>query len=264
MPGTPEVGLDGGGVLITRPEAQVGKIRQTVEALAGVAYVFPTLEIKFTPAQQLVPRLLDIQAEDIMIFVSVNAVGAVFESIDSVLYQRLSKVNIAAVGARTRQVLLDLQCKVNIVPQSDQQNSEGLLQHPALQHLQGRRVFIMRAQSGRDTLRDELQQRGASVTYIQAYQRGIPGQFDAQPILDALASKAIEIVMLTSYDAFSNLMKMLGESGFSLLKEAQIIVPSRRVAQKIQAVFSLQVNVAENASDEAMLAQARLLLANKG
>jgi len=224
-----------------------------VEERGGTPWVFPVLEISFSTPAEIQSLLGDVKAEDVLVFVSMNAVYAVLNDIAPALRQQLSKAQIAAVGARTRQVLLESGMDVPIQAPQDQQNSEGLLQHPGLQKLLGRRVFIIRAQSGRDTLREVLEQRGAEVHYIRAYQRHAPQGVDPQPILEALSNKAINQVMLTSHDAFLNLLQMLGKSAPALLKGVVLVVPSARVADKISAAYPFSIHVAENASDKAML-----------
>lgn len=244
------------GILITRASDQLVALKASVEALGGEAFVFPVLEIDFTPAEQLQVSLAGINAEDLLIFVSMNAVFAVFKQNKAALNPDIFKVSIAAVGMRTQKALLDAGLTVDIQAPDDQQNTEGLLQHLALQEMSGRRVFIIRAQSGRDTLKQVLTERGASVHYIQAYQRGIPPDFDVSAIIEALSDNAVNVVLLTSHDAFLNLMQMLGEPAKGLLRELILIVPSQRVADKILAVYPFIVRVAASASDEAMLAQA--------
>ena len=244
------------GILITRAAAQAEILKATVEARGGKPYVFPVLEISYAPKAQIQAWLLDIKSEDILIFVSMNAVYAVSNSIEPALHRQLSGTQIAAVGARTAKALREAGLEVSIQSSYDQQTSEGLLQHPALQSLNGRRVFIVRAQSGRDTLKQLLRQRGASVQHIQAYTRGMPQHYDAQTILKSMVDRAIHVVLLTSHDAFLNLMQMLGETAQDLLREVVLIVPSQRVADMILAVYPFKVSVAANASDEAMLVQA--------
>lgn len=242
------------GILITRAADQTGPLKAVAEAMGYLAYLFPVLDINFVPSAQLHRSLEEIKAEDLLVFVSMNAVHGVFNQDGAALNPLIAKAMIVAVGARTRQALLDAGLEVSVQAPNDQQNTEGLLQHPALQNMSGRRVFIIRAQSGRDTLKRVLTERGASVHYIQAYQRGMPLNFDASATLEALSNKAIDVVLLTSYDGFQNLMKMLGAPAEKLLQQVCLIVPSARVAEKILSAYPFDVRVAGNASDEEMLA----------
>ncbi len=240
------------GILITRAADQALHLKAAVEARGGRPYVFPVLHISFSPVSRIQADLLNARAGDILIFVSTNAVRAVFGEgrLAPGLFRDLK---IAAVGAATQQALIEAGQKVEIQSPDAQQTSEGLLQHPALQSLTGRHVYIIRAQSGRDTLRAQLAQRGAELSYVQGYHRGIPEQFDVKPVHKALAEGLIDTVMLSSYDAFLNLMVMLGNAGFELLRDSLLIVPSTRVEEKIKSTFPFKLRVAENASNQAML-----------
>lgn len=261
------------GVLITRAAAQSAALCEAVEAQGGRAYAFPTLEIQLTPAAQIQTMLGRIQAGDTLIFVSMNAVRGALKHATPLLRKRISACRIAAVGARSCQALQAQGLDVEIQAAADQQNSEGLLRHPGLQKhsllqkqtLQGlqkqtlqeskkRRVWILRGQSGRELLGDTLRQRGAEVRYIQAYRRSVPTEYDAKPVLAALQSKQIQLVLLTSYAVFSNLLLMLGEHAVSLLQTTQLIVPGQRVADNIQSEYDFNIGIADNASDQAMLA----------
>lgn len=251
-------GLAGVGVLITRPRERAIGLKEQVLEKGGVPFIFPTLEISFTPADILNPQLQQIRRGQILIFVSANAVEGVFQNIDANMRQRLSSTQIAAVGESTKLALLAQNQPVAIVPNNAQQNTEGLLSHPVLQELEGQNITIVRAQSGRETLREHLQARGAKVAYLQSYVRAIPAQYDAVPIIDALVSGAIQIVLLSSYNAFVNLMQMLGDDAIELLAQVKLIVPSERVAELLRANHGVKVIRAEGASNEAMLEKAGL------
>jgi len=254
-----EMALKNRGVLITRALAQSQALRQAVETQGGRAFLFPALEIQLTPPLDIQSTLARVCAGDMLVFVSMNAVAGVFNHISSALRGQFIGCRIAAVGARTCQALQAEGMEVEIQAAVDQQNSEGLLAHPDMQALAGQQVWIIRGQSGRELLRDAFRQRGADVDYIQAYQRRAPLEYDAAPLLATLRADQIQLVMLTSYGVFLNLLQMLGAQALPLLQSTQLIVPGQRVAKKILADYDLNISVAENASDQAMLACAKKL-----
>jgi len=230
-------------------------MRRLVDAQGGTAYVFPCLEITLGSARQIRHHLAAIESENLLIFISQNAVRGVVHALDPALREKLARVRIAAIGERTRAALQSAELPVRLSPTSGAQNSEGLLQHPDLQSLPGRRVYIARGQDGRETLRETLLERGARVEYIEAYQRVVPREFDAQPVIAALQSGGIQFILLTSYQAFENLLQMLGSDAESLLEEgAQLVVPGARIARKIREIHTMRVIEADSASNEDMLA----------
>lgn len=248
-----QVNLGGAGVLITRPVEQAAGIDALVSASGGEPCLFPTLEITLSPRQQLDEDLARVQAGDILIFVSTNAVMGVFDNINPALYQQLKSAEIAAIGERTQAALEEEGMFVAIAPERRHQDSEGLLDHPLMRDLRGRHVYIVRAQDGRPTLGEALRARGAQLAYVQAYRRTLPADYDSAPVLAALQTGRIQFVLLTSFEAYQNLLTMLGDQATHLLLSTELIVPSERVASKIVAQHPLAVTVAGGASDEAML-----------
>lgn len=230
-----------------------------VNAHGGMPYVVPCLEITLSPTAELRASLSCVQAGDVLIFVSANAVRGVFQNISDALRYQLASAQIAAVGQRTQAALAAENLFVAISPDSKHQNSEGLLQHPLLQDLTGRHVFIVRGQSGRETLRETLVERGAKLDYIQAYTRIIPRNYDRISLKEMFQADQIQYVMLTSFAAFENIIQMLGPGADPILKRVQLVVPGTRVAQKIREHYSFSVSEARNASDKEMLAATKPL-----
>jgi uroporphyrinogen-III synthase len=245
--------MRGSGVLITRPHPQSSGISALVSASGGVPYAFPCLEISLRPAVELHAELSQMSTNDLLIFVSANAVRGVFQDIKPGLREKLGQVQIAVVGKSTQAALQEEHISVAVVPEQKQQNTEGLLQHPLLSQLLQRRAFIVRGQSGREALREELTRRGATVTYIEAYTRSMPAVYDRGVIIEALKANQIQFVMLTSFSTFENLRLMLGQQADSLLQSTQLVVPGERIARKIRQGYSFTVHEADNASDESML-----------
>ena len=246
--------LSGRGILITRPLAQAKQLAELVQHYGGEAFIFPTLEITFSDTTKIHGQLKSLNNKDTLIFVSANAVKGVFDTIGDTLSLKIAKCNIAAIGSSTQAALTSFGICVNLVANEGQQTSEGLLCHPDLQHLSGTRIVIIRAQSGREMLRETLQARGGRVDYIQSYTRQIPRQFNTELVIKKLKNKHINCILLSSYDAFFNLTQMLQGNIEILLADKNLIVPSERIAQKIRLQFSLNVTVASNASNAAMLA----------
>ena len=244
---------DGRGVLITRPLAQAAGIRKAVEARGLVPWLFPTLEISLDSADRIKAGLRGVKAGDILIFVSPNAVHGVFNAIDDELRQQIRSAQLAAVGQRTQAALKDENLFVAITPDKRHQNSEGLLQHELLQDLEGRHVFIVRGQAGREVLKEKLTERGAHPVYIQAYTRTLPSEYDAEPVIKGLASGDIRYVLLTSYEAFGNLREMLGAEADDLLSGTVLVTAGARIARKIGAEYpQLRLHEADSAGDEAL------------
>jgi uroporphyrinogen-III synthase len=107
-------------------------------------------------------------------------------------------------------------------------------------------------------LAEVLRARGARVDYCEVYQRCFPSTA-AQELHDLFASSPhgrIRVVTVHSGETLENFVKILrlwpksfAESAYN----AALLTPSERVAQVAREQGFLQVKVADNATDEAML-----------
>lgn len=249
----------GKGVIITRPLAQAEALAARFAQLGVTAHVFPLLEIQpildIAALRATLSRLTDYA---MVAFVSPNAIDAAFAHID-----RWPKDVIAAVvgeGSRlalARHGVTDATARIVSPVDPHRTDSETLLEVLDLQALKGRRVLIVRAETGRELLADRLRLAGVEVEQVAAYQRGMP-LFDAtrRAQLDVLiASESSWIV--TSSEALRNLMDMVrqgpGEPGMTKILNSQLIVPHPRIAETAQTLGFTRVTQTAS-GDEALVA----------
>lgn len=249
----------GKGVVITRPLAQAEALAARFAQLGVTAHVFPLLEIQpildIAALRATLSRLADYA---MVAFVSPNAIDAAFAHID-----RWPQDVIAAVvgeGSRlalARHGVTDATARIVSPVDPHRTDSETLLEVLDLQALKGRRVLIVRAETGRELLADRLRLAGVEVEQVAAYQRGMP-LFDAtrRAQLDVLiASESSWIV--TSSEALRNLMDMVrqgpGEPGMTKILNSQLIVPHPRIAETAQTLGFTRVTQTAS-GDEALVA----------
>lgn len=249
----------GKGVVITRPRAQAEALAARLARLGMSAHVFPLLEIQpiqdSTALRATLARLADYA---MVAFVSPNAIDAAFAHIDH--WPR--EVIAAVVGEGSRQALArhgvtEASARIVSPVDPDRTDSETLLEVLDLPALQGRRVLIIRAETGRELLADRLRSAGVEVEQVAAYQRGMPA-FDAAchaQLNELIASDAWWII--TSSEALRNLMDMLrlgpGEPGMMKMLNSQLIVPHPRIAETAQALGFTRV-MQTASGDEALVA----------
>jgi uroporphyrinogen-III synthase len=165
---------------VTRPAAQAEPFCAMLAAAGARVSRFPVIEIQGPNDPGRLGAVLDALSDfDIAVFVSANAVQRV---LPAALARGAwpAQLRVAAIGARTALELQDHGRAADIVPGS-RFDSEALLQEPALQDLTGRKVVIFRGDGGREHLAETLQERGAEVTYAEAYRRAIP-DLDPEPL----------------------------------------------------------------------------------
>ena len=162
--------LEGLSVLITRPEGRGADLVQRIEDAGGEAIRLPVLEIDLLSSEALLrPAGRALDTFTLAIFVSVYSVRAVAAALSaSGRFPR--SLEVAAIGAATRDALADLGIAARHLPRGSQ-DSEGLLRSLAALPVSGRDVVIYRGDAGRDALARGLRDRGARVYQLACYRR---------------------------------------------------------------------------------------------
>ncbi len=224
-------------VVITRPEAQAGPLAQRLAAAACPPHLFPLLDIvplqDTTALRATLGRLSDYA---MVAFVSPNAVDAAFAFLD----HWPSTVTAAVVGEGSRQALARHgvnDTNAHIVSPLDLQrtDSETLLQVLDLDALRGKKVLIVRAETGRELLAEQLRAAGIKVEQIAAYRR-LP------PLLDANKTAQLRGLiaqdndwLITSSEGLRLLQVMVGQieetEGWHSMQQKTLIVPHPRIAE---------------------------------
>ena len=233
-----------GAVVITRPLAQARPLAARVAALGRTVELLPLLDIAPLPdttrLQATLARLADYA---LVAFVSPNAIDAAFAHIR----QWPPGVTLAVLGEGSRAALAAhgvTPQQVNIVSPADaaHSDSEHLLQTLDLAALKGRKVLIVRGESGRELMADGLRAAGAEVEVVAAYRRSIPALTPAlKARLSALLAQQNDW-LITSSEALRGLLDLLRQmdceqppvapqQGYVVsMQQQHLIVPHARIA----------------------------------
>lgn len=244
--------LSGVTVVVTRPEHQATVLCQSIETLGGLALCLPVIEIRpSSDVEALKAQLKNLSSFQLAIFVSANAVAAVFQNLEP-QYCWPSGVAIAAVGQATARAINEHGLSVSLIS-PEPYNSEALLSISELQILAGQRVIIFRGNGGRDLLGNTLQERGAAVEYAECYQRVMP-ETDMSALYRQWDDEKVIPIVVASNESLHNLHAMIDDSYQHFLLRSPIIVVSQRaVALANELGFSKVPMVAKNASNDAIM-----------
>ena len=226
----PDRPLAGVAVLVTRPRTQADDLVAAIEAAGGRAICFPVLEIAARPAADVAHDAAALEAPDVTIFISRNAV---VHGIDHAGGGR-----IAVIGPATAEAVRAAGREVDIRPDGGF-DSEHLLATPDLSDVAGKRVRIIRGQAGRELLADELRARGALVDYLPVYERRLPavGDDDIARLDAAWRSGDIDVVTIMSVESLENLVALLPGAATDYLAGTPLVTPAARVIQKAKDRF---------------------------
>jgi uroporphyrinogen-III synthase len=233
--------MTGGGLLVVRPLEQGLMLARMIRERGGLAWVFPTIEIRPIPVDaQWAASILT--GADWLVFVSVNAVECGWP-----LVQRSLGVlpRLAAVGPTTAGKLAELSGGTVLFPREGA-DSEALMALPEMRSITGQSVVIVRGKGGREWLRQTLEMRGASVRYLECYERLAPLP-DYASLDQAIASEAAVSVM--SAESLRNLWQLAGPERQAALQKLHFLVPHPRVAEAARqlGIVSTHVTGAGNA-----------------
>lgn len=241
-------------LLLTRPAEDCAALAQTLAGQGLFGHCLPLLAIEpldETPEQRSL--LLDLDRYCAVIAVSKPAARLGLERLDRYWPQPPMRQRWFAVGAATGTLLRDWGLDAHWPEQGD--DSEALLALPALQQaLAGPdpQVLILRGDSGRDWLAEQLRERGVRVDYLPLYRRVLP-DYPAGTLQAILREQALNALVVSSGEGLAHLQQLAG-SDWPALAHLPLFVPSARVAALARAAGAQDVRNCHGASAAALLA----------
>lgn len=164
-----------------------------------------------------------------------------------------------AIGRATAQTLLEHGHSCVTAP-TEAEDSEGLLELPALGAVAGRHVALWVAPGGREQIARSLRDRGAEVRAIAAYQRVNLGP--GKDLLRRIVAARERLVLTaTSATLSARLAHTLRAHGLADLMLRPLIVASERIAIAAEALGFERVFIARGASPEALIGAVERLCA---
>jgi uroporphyrinogen-III synthase len=240
-------------IVITRPKYQANALAKDIKAVGGNIFLFPTLEI--TPVQLTQTdkeKIQHLSQTDIIIFISPNAVEHGLNHIEA-LTEIPKHILLATVGQGSAKILSTRLGKQPDITPEKNFSSEGLLETTAMQNVTNKRILIVRGNGGREHLKQTLQQRGALVEYINAYQRVKP-ETSATDFEQYLQNNQIAAIVITSAESLKNLLELVPEKVIpQLLQVPLLLINQRLVDIAKEAGFNNKLFIATKASDDAII-----------
>jgi uroporphyrinogen III methyltransferase/synthase len=219
--------LFGKRILITRPREQAAELVDLLESLGADAIEAPMIRIvppdDYGPIDEACARIDEF---DWIVFSSTNAVDVFLKRLLASTrdIRALHEVKLCAVGPAAAERLAEHGVKVDLIP--SEYRAEAVVHAIAEQgSVKGLRVFLPRADIGREVIADELRKQGAEVTEAIAYRTVIadPEREGEPDIYRMLLDRRIDVVTFTSASAVSNFVKVLGaEPAADLLRTTAV------------------------------------------
>ncbi len=251
QPSRDQPNLRGRIVVITRPAGTASALARRVRALGGAPLLLPGLSLRSVADTVAARRDLRVAlAAELIVFTSPAAVRHA-----AALLPLRTKAAVLAVGQGTARALRRHGIATPLAPQ--RQDSEGLLDHPGLRELHGRRVALIGAPGGRGVLREQLAARGAQLQEVHVYRR-LPPRLDRRHVEALLRLPSSARVLLSSAEALHHLQQSLPAAAWTRLCAAIAVASSERLATAARAAgFARIVPAASALSADLLDAAAR-------
>ena len=245
--------LKGWYVILLRPALTREALRRAVLASGAAPVLLPGLRLVAATDPDAANRDLALALQSPLVLATSPA--AVHFARQLPAWRRAGNAHFAAVGSGTAKALRRAGIGQVIAP-DNRQDSDGLLDLPALNAKPLSAVGLITAPGGRGRLDEVLTARGVRIHRANVYER-LPARLDSrhQRALDAIQGPAA--LLHSSGEALSNVRAALPAASWSRLLDALVIPSSERLAAQARERGFRIGPMAESASGPDLLAALR-------
>ncbi len=204
--------LFGKAIVVTRPEEQSDAFMQGLLERGAEPFLLPVIETvppeDWGPLDTAIEKL---ENYDGLIFTSVNGVRFFMQRLKEKGkdVRALKGLRLYAIGSKTEKEVNMLGISVDGVP--EEFVAEALVDHLVKENVKGKRFLLPRAAVARETLPDQLRERGAEIDVVPAY-RTVRPQTDTGELVRRLKEGSIHAITFTSSSTVTHFMELIGET----------------------------------------------------
>ncbi|WP_432800135.1 uroporphyrinogen-III C-methyltransferase [Poriferisphaera sp. WC338] len=216
--------LFGQKIIVTRTRQQASSLRDKLEALGADVIEAPTIEV-VPPLDwgEVDEAVRKIGQYDWLVLTSVNGVNALRERLhaNQLDARQFSGVKIAAIGDATAKALEEQLClRADLVP--TRYVAESLAGEMITKHgVKGEKVLLLRADIARPALPELLDEAGAKVTEIVAYETKLTEALPTD-VVQAIVDGDADWITFTSASTARNMCTLLGDNWSQLISQTAI------------------------------------------
>ena len=239
--------LFGKRIVVTRPREQAAELIEQIEAMGAEAIQAPMIQV--IPPDDYGPldaACRDVATFDLIVFSSANAVDSFVQRLLASPHdlRELKGVRLCAIGPATAARLARHGLKIDLTP--PEYRAESLVQAiSATRDVRGLRILLPRADIGRETVADELRQRGAEVAEVVAYRTvaAEPEREGDPDIYRMLLERRIDVVTFTSASAVRHFVKGLGAEQAADLLRTTLVASIGPVTAEAAAQYNILTTI---------------------
>jgi len=198
--------LWGKKIVVTRSRAQASKISKSLSLLGAEVVEFPTLEIVAAKDMSPLHEAIEyIDSYDRVVFTSQNAVNIFFDELflKGKDVRALGSLKIAAIGPATADELKKFGLIADLVP--DKYVAEGLLEK--MIDVANEQILLPCSAQARMTLKEGLEEKGATVNRVEIYSAEKPALIDEKLIHSVSTADFITFASSSTVHHFFDIIK---------------------------------------------------------
>jgi uroporphyrinogen III methyltransferase/synthase len=234
--------LFGKRIVITRAREQAGVLREELAALGAEVIEIPTIEIRppdsWEPLDAAIRRLQEFQY---LLATSANGVRNFLARLAASGrdVRALHGLTIGAIGPATAAEFALTGVKVDLLPK--EYVAEGLIAALGDRDLRGKAFLIPRARVARDLVPRFLEERGAHVEVVEAYQTAVPEVTSEE--LTHLFTPPPDAITFTSSSTAANMAKLVGEERLAKTLQGAVIASIGPITSQTLRKLGLEVTL---------------------
>ena len=253
--------LEGRTVIVTRAASQAEELTKVLEGYGANVIACPTIEIRELDNYQRLDEALDhLYGYDWLILTSANGVEFFIKRLitHGLKIEDLDEIRVCAIGQRTADKLHEAHVHVDVLP--SQSTAEGVFATLSefvggAERLRGLNLLLPRALVGREHLPKALEEAGARVDVVPAYQTVLPEDLDRGKLSAMLAGSG-DCIAFTSPSTIKNLAKLFDTHDLGKVLPGLAIACIGSVTATTALEYGLRVDIQPTTFTSADLAQA--------
>ena len=253
--------LEGRTVIVTRAASQAEELTKVLEGYGANVIACPTIEIRELDNYERLDDALDhLYGYDWLILTSANGVEFFIKRLitHGLKIEDLDEIRVCAIGQRTADKLHAAHVHVDVLP--SQSTAEGVFATLSefvggAERLRGLNLLLPRALVGREHLPKALEEAGARVDVVPAYQTVLPEDLDRGKLSAMLAGSG-DCIAFTSPSTIKNLAKLFDTHDLGKVLPGLAIACIGSVTATTALEYGLRVDIQPTTFTSADLAQA--------
>ena len=197
---------------------------------------FPLTEIHPLNNYQIFDGVIkNIKTYQHIIFISTNAVHFFLERVKKLSLQIPKNLIFSSIGPTTK-LLLQKKLSVDVHFPIKTFDSEHLLKEKIYNNVEGQKILIIRGEGGRETLKNALEEKGATVTYGECYVRKYV-DIDLNQLKNDLVNYHHQFFLFSSTNSAKHFIHQLSKVDSSWLQNIKIIVNHKKIEGLLSKIF---------------------------